>query len=213
MAAIAKKATPAAPYIVANELICSMIARVMLLPCPPGALVEHAGETYFCSLDFNTAGHALPPASPSVVVADCPEFSWGIILFDILVMNSDRHPHNLSYNQTTRTITIFDHSHAFMQPNGDVDAIIAANKGIPAIGGHCLSQEISQWKGYAAWISRIGAIPDYYMEGVIEEGCQIGLPPAKKSVIYDFIRNRRDTIDAIVINNKGIFPKLTSQKP
>src|SRR5690348_5320474 len=36
MSAVAKKATPVEPYIVGNELVCNMVARALLLPCPPG---------------------------------------------------------------------------------------------------------------------------------------------------------------------------------
>jgi hypothetical protein len=97
MSAVAKKSTTATPHIVANELVCNMIARTLLLNYPPGALLEKNGDVYFCSLDFNTAGQALPPISPAVVVGALPELSWGVTLFDVLVMNGDRHAQNISY--------------------------------------------------------------------------------------------------------------------
>jgi hypothetical protein len=87
MAAIAKKATTATPYVVSNELFCSLMARVALLPCPPGALHDKSGDTYFCSLDFNSAGQSLPPVNPVAVLAQDTELCWGIVLFDVLVMN------------------------------------------------------------------------------------------------------------------------------
>jgi hypothetical protein len=68
ISAIAKKATAASPYIVGNELVCNQIARGLLLPCPPGALLQNNGDTYFCSLNFNMAGQALPPADPGDIV-------------------------------------------------------------------------------------------------------------------------------------------------
>ena len=135
MSAVAKKATAAQPHIVGNELACSIIARMLLLPCPPGALLQNNGDVYFCSLDFNTAGQALPPITPSTVVGELPELSWGITLFDVLVMNDDRHNQNISCNTVTKEVTIFDHSHAFMKPSGDIDATLNTNKGKPAIGG------------------------------------------------------------------------------
>jgi hypothetical protein len=67
-----------------------MIARALLLPCPPGALLEKNGDGYFCSLDFNTAGQALPPINPGVVASAFADLSWGILLFDVLVMNHDK---------------------------------------------------------------------------------------------------------------------------
>src|SRR5258708_35918019 len=114
MAGIAKKSKANEPHIVGNELVCNMLGRMLLLPCPPGALLENNGEVYFCSLDFNMAGQALPPAPAAIIVSEAPELSWGVTLFDILVMNPDRHPQNISYNLQTKDVTIFDHSHAFL---------------------------------------------------------------------------------------------------
>lgn len=49
IAGVGKKALPGQPYIVSNELICSSIARALLLPCPPGALMESGNSTYSIS--------------------------------------------------------------------------------------------------------------------------------------------------------------------
>jgi hypothetical protein len=213
VSAVAKRATPAEPHIVGNELVCNMIAQMLLLPCPPGALLQKNGDIYFCSLDFNGAGQALPPITPSVVVAALPELSWGITIFDVLVMNVDRHPQNISYNGQTNEVTIFDHSHTFMKPSGDVDVTLNANKDQPAIGGHCLATELDTWNGFALWAGRVKALPDYFLEGAVEEGCKVGIPHGKMMAIYDFLRKRRDTIDTIVTNNKAAFPKLPGTGP
>lgn len=211
MAAIAKKSTPASPFIVGNELFCSMIARVALLPCPPGALLENEGETYFCSLDFNTAGAALPPIIPPNLVAAQPELSWGVLLFDVLVMNSDRHAMNISHNTATGAVTIFDHSHAFMTPAADVDQRLAQTAGHLAIGGHCLAGAITTWQGFDMWVARLRAIPDYYLEGAIDAACSAGLPPAKKAAIVTHMKQRRDHLPDIVTNNAGSFPNLPAR--
>src|SRR5271165_5321822 len=208
MSAVAKRATAGEPHIVGNELVCNMVARMLLLPCPPGALLQKNGDVYFCSLDFNTAGQALPPITPSVVVGMLPELSWGITLFDVLMMNGDRHTHNISYNTQTKELTIFDHSHAFMRPSGDVDVTLSANKGQLAIGGHCLAAELNTWNGFAAWTARVKALPDYFVEGAVDAGCKLGIPQGKKVMIYDFLRARRDSIDVIATNNKAAFPKM-----
>src|ERR1700704_3487166 len=94
IAGVAKKVLPNQPFIVANELVCCSIARALLLPCPPGALMESGDSTYFFSLDFNLAGQALPPVAPATIVQLFPNLACGIIVFDALVMNSDRHPAN-----------------------------------------------------------------------------------------------------------------------
>lgn len=101
LAAIAKKATSTDPYIVSNETICNQIAQILLLPCPPGSLLFRAGEQYFASLNFNIGDLTLPPADPGVIVDLHVELSWGIILFDVLCMNADRHTGNISHDQST----------------------------------------------------------------------------------------------------------------
>jgi hypothetical protein len=213
MSAVAKRATAATPHIVANELVCNIIARMLLLPCPPGALLEKNGDVYFCSLDFNTAGQALPPITPSRVVGDLPDLSWGITLFDALIMNGDRHPRNISYNTHTKEVTIFDHSHAFMKPSGDIDATLNGNNGQPALGGHCLAVELNTWNGFNAWVEKVKLLPDYCLEGAVDAGCKVGIPQGKKTAIYDFLRARRDSLDSIVTNNKAAFPKLPTGGP
>jgi hypothetical protein len=164
-------------------------------------------------LDFNTAGHALPPIIPSVVIGALPELSWGVTLFDVLMMNGDRHTQNISYNTLTNELTIFDHSHAFMRPNGDIDATLAANKGQLAIGGHCLAAELNTWNGFNVWAGRVKALPDYFLEGAVDSGCKVGIPQGKKIAVYDFFRTRRDTIDVIVTNNKAALPKIPAAGP
>jgi hypothetical protein len=208
MSAVAKKATPQMPYIVGNEIACSMIARAMLLPCPPGALLDKNGDTYFCSLDFNTAGQALPPIDPPAVAGAFPDLSWGITLFDVLVINGDRHPSNISHNTQAGQLTIFDHSHAFMAPSGDVAARLASVKGVPGIGGHCLGAALNTWHGFATWCARVKSLPDYFLEGAVDTACNVGIPAASRGAIYDFLRDRRDNIDSVVTNNKAAFPKL-----
>lgn len=213
LAAIAKKATARQPHIIGNELVCNLLARILMLPCPPGALLDNNGETYFCSLNFNTAGQSLPPASPGLIVGTYPELSWGITLFDILVMNPDRHNGNISYDAKTKEVTIFDHSHAFLRPNGPVDSTLSDNKDKLAIGGHCLAAELNTWNGFNAWVAKIRAIPNFCIEGAIEAACKVGIPQGKLNIIRDFMVSRRDAIDTIVTNNKQLFPKLPATGP
>jgi hypothetical protein len=159
VAAIGKKAEANQPNVVINELFCSTLARHLFLPCPPGILLENNGETYFCSLNFNLAGQSLPPAPVADVVALFPETSWGITLFDVLVMNPDRHGRNLSFNRQTKDIQIFDHSHAFLQSNGTPDRVMIDLKDQLAVGGHCVKAELNTWTGFDVWTARIKDVP------------------------------------------------------
>jgi hypothetical protein len=208
IAGVAKKVLPNQPFIVANELICSNIARALLLPCPPGALMESGDSTYFFSLDFNLAGQALPPVSPATIVQKFPDIAWGIIVFDALVMNSDRHNHNIAHDMTTDRIQIFDHSHAYLTPGGDIEQTLAARSANLAIGGHCLAGEINTAIGLDVWIEKVKQIPDYFIDGLVEAGCGCGIPAERKDLLPSFMKNRRDNLGSLFSANMANFPKV-----
>lgn len=207
-AAIAKKATQQEPYIVSNELICNQLARTLLLPCPPGGLLSHNGENYFATLNFNVGGLSLPPANPRRIIQTNPSLSWGIILFDVLCMNADRHPGNISQNHTTNYVHIFDHSHAFLGTQGDISATLASRSGGLSIGGHCLALEIDRPDGFLMWCDRVKALPDFFIDGIVAAACGLGIPGSHQSECVDALRRRRDGIDTLVKQNLGSFPKL-----
>jgi hypothetical protein len=213
IAGVAKKATAAEPYIVANEVFCNALARSMLLPCPPGSTLDKAGEPHFFSLDFNLAGHALPPASGAAIVTAFPRLAWGIILFDTLVMNADRHGRNIAHDTATQRVQIFDHSHAFVRPQGDVSATLAANDGKLCIGGHCLAKEINTLDGFDLWVERIKLIPDYFIDDLVDACATVGLPDAKRKECADFMKKRRSSLENILGANMSSFPKLPTVNP
>jgi hypothetical protein len=213
IAAIAKKSNAVEPNIVINEQFCNLLAHALFLPCPPGALLDNSGEIYFCSLNFNLAGQALPPTPISTVIAEFPELCWGVLLFDVLVMNPDRHSRNLSYDRNTKEIQIFDHSRAFLTLKETIENRIADNTGKLGFSGHCLKTEINTMIGFDYWVKRIKSIPDYVIEESVKSICQNGFPKDKRTITVEFFKTRRNNIDSIVMNNLGEFPKLPKQQP
>jgi hypothetical protein len=213
MATIAKKASTGQSYVVANEVLCNGIARALVLPCPPGALMEEGGEDYFFSLDFNLAGHSLPPADAKVIVSKFPRLAWGIILFDAFIMNGDRHGRNIAYDASTDRVQIFDHSHAFLGADGDIPRRLASAADQLCIGGHCLASEVSTEDGLESWLGRIELIPDFFLEEMVEAASTVGLPAVYKSDAFAFIKNRRNDLCNIVNNHKGVFSKLPRVTP
>ena len=213
IAGVAKKGTLTEPHIVANEVVCNALAHSLLLPCPPGATLDKAGETWFFSLDFNVAGHSLPPIIAGDIVADFPRLSWGIILFDSLVLNHDRHDRNISHDTSTNVVQIFDHSHAFIRTTGDVSATLAYSADKLCIGAHCLATEICDTDGMDNWLDRISQIPDYFIEGIVDQAAFVGLPPDKSDECKRFLKHRRSNLRTIVQANMASFPKLPRVTP
>ena len=205
---VAKKAATAYPFVVANEFICNQFAKILVLPSPPGAIVEVNSQPCYVSLDFNLSGHALPPANPADVASEHPRLSWGISIFDIFVMNSDRHAGNISYDTTTKKVQIFDHSHALVGLSPDIPGLIARNENALGIGGHCLAREISSPDGQVEWIGRLKSMPDYFVADIVHASVELGFPAGEASSFIDFLRRRRDKIDTLLQNNRASFPRL-----
>jgi hypothetical protein len=213
VATIAKKPNVKEPNIIINELACNLIARSLFLPCPPGILLDHGGDTYFCSMNFNLAGQALPPIPVQTVLSRHPRLSWGIILFDVLMMNPDRHGRNLAYDRTSDRLQIFDHSRAFLPLTADIDSIINDNAGKLGLVSHCLQSEIANWDGFDIWSERIKALPDFAIDETVSAICKIGFPSDKSRAAAGFLKSRRDGIDGLVTTNIGQFPKLQPLNP
>ena len=209
IAGVAKRASDEDPRIVANEIVCNSLARALHLPCPPGATLDREGIPYFFSLDFNLAGEALPPADPVAIVTHFPRLSWGIVLFDALIMNFDRHEENIAFDTDTNRLQIFDHSHAFLHAGKlDVSETLASHDGQLCIGRHCLAAELCELDGLDLWAMRISQIPDFFIEDTISSVTDLGLPLTHKSDCIQFLKKRRLEIGEIVEKHKDQFPKL-----
>lgn len=181
---------------------------------PSRGYLGQRGAPYYFSLDFNLAGHALPPADPATVVATFPRLSWGVILFDSLVMNFDRHEENIAHAVPSRQLQIFDHSHAFLHAGAqDIPSMLASYDSHLCIGGHCLAQEIVDLDGWDIWVSRIEQIPDFFIEGIIEAVVPVGLPDAHKHDCIHFVKKRRSELRSIVKAHQNEFPKLRGGIP
>ena len=209
LAAIAKKASDGHEYIVANELFCNQIARFLQLPCPPGAIMEDDGDRYYTSLNFSLNGLTPPPARANQMAADIPELCWGIILFDALIMNTDRHRENLYYDARSQRSQIFDHTHAFAGCGGDVVQNFGNwREGLGIGGRHCLAEHISTIEGREGWLDKIRLLPDFYIESAINDACDVGLPIAHKNLYLDVVNYRRDNLRTIMEASVTAFPKL-----
>ena len=111
VAGIAKGSSPWPSFIVDNDLICRDYAQIFLLPIPPGFIIDHNGTPHYVSLNFNLSGEDLPPADPGMIASDHPELACGIVLFDVWIVNGDRHRGNIAHDRTTNRVQISDHSH------------------------------------------------------------------------------------------------------
>ena len=98
ISAVAKCNRPNAPYCIPNEWIAVEIGRFLGLRFRPPGSCTAAGEPvdWFASLDFNLTERRFLPSIRSAVPPSFPALSTGLLLFDILVANCDRHRQNFS---------------------------------------------------------------------------------------------------------------------
>jgi hypothetical protein len=209
IAGVAKRASENLPYVVANELICGHLAQAVLLPTPTGLIIEHEGVPYYVSMNFNLAGEDLPPADAAEIVRKHPRLSCGIILFDIWVLNDDRHPENIAYDRISDKVQIFDHSHAFFSKS-DPHAHLENNKERLAIENHCLAEELTRLDGVKEWADRIASVPDFYIREVVKSAESVGLPTEQVEFCSEFLLERRGKLLALIRENTEQFPKIQS---
>lgn len=204
-AGVAKKATDDHPHAVSNELICGALARMLLLPVPPGFIVERDGTPYHVSLDFNLTGHALPPANPRRLVTEHPGLACGILLFDSWILNHDRHDENVAYDSGTKRVQLFDHSHALLPGRFNRDWL-EYNEELLGIGDHCLKGEVVSLDGMQEWHDRIMAVPEYYIEAIVDSAVDVGLPRNEAESCKEFLFLRRERLLDLVSDHLQEFP-------
>ena len=213
--AVAKGNCPPAPYCVPNEIICSDLARMIRLSAPPAGIATSTvppSDFYFCCLDFNLTGNALPPVDAARCARDLPYLSTGLILFDVLVANDDRHPANFSvdFSLNPPQMNVFDHSHAlFGAAAGQGRARLQAKRGQLGIGAHCLLRTLATDAHMGAWIDRIKSIPNFFIEESVQLAVDYGVTNDESGEAVSFLKDRRDSIKDIILNNKPAFLGIT----
>lgn len=221
---VAKQNGGDAPYCMPNELICAEIGQFLRLPIPPFAIVSESdpkAEPWFASLDFNLGGGTLPPIDPEQCMEMLPELSTGVLLFDILITNSDRHRGNLSMdtNATPAQMTVYDHSHAFLgREAGQAVSRLSHMQqrlgvtGPPGTTGgnrHCFLDLVTSTKYFDKWIDRIAKIPHFLIEEVCQEASNLGISTQEAEQAEQSLKYRRDNFIQIVSDHKADFSGMT----
>jgi hypothetical protein len=130
------------------------------------------------------------------------------VLFDIWIVNGDRHRQNIAYDITTDRVQMFDHSHAFFA-NGP--AHLSAVEDQLGIGGHCLVGEIRSLQGMRHWHDRIQSIPEFYIREIVTAAAEVGLPSDQVNFCTSYLLHRRDKLLDLVKRHRANFLKVEAQ--
>ena len=215
ISAVGKPNSDGVPYCIPNEFICGEIGRFLRLPVPPGGLVKVRDEDpprLFASLDFNFTGESLPPIDATRCVERLPDLSTGVLIFDILIANSDRNHGNISVDFSTDPpqMSVFDHGHALLgpTPNQGQQTLnnVRESLGIP---NHCLHGALSTSEYFDKWMERISAIPGFLIADLCEEMVGYGMiTEAEGNAAQNFLVYRRDNLPRIIGANRGQFTAI-----
>jgi hypothetical protein len=198
--AVAKKNGANAPYCVPNEVTCGEIGRFLGLPVPPAGVVypPKGNELFYASLDFNLTGNALPPVNVTKCAEVLPKVSAGVLLFDILIANSDRHGRNLSVDFSARPpkMNIFDHGHALFGKDAGKGVArleklrdrLAISAGSHTAGNrHCLLDQIDTDAHFGDWFDRIRTIPHFVIDDLCADLPGLGCTKGEANAAADFL--------------------------
>lgn len=219
--AVAKKNCANAPYCVPNEVVCGEIGRFLGLPVPPAGVVytPKGDDLFYASLDFNLTGNTLPPVNVTKCVSVLPRESAGVLLFDILIANSDRHGRNLSVDFSAKPpkMNIFDHGHAlFGKDAGNgvarlekLSDRLGVSAGSRTAGNrHCLLDQIDTDAHFGQWFERVRSIPHFVIEDLCADLPGLGCTKGEATAAANFLKYRCAKLGQIVAANKLQFTAI-----
>lgn len=214
-------AKPASGYIAANEVICGEIARFLGLSVPAFGLA-HPGvrgqPVFFCSLDFNFSGQQLPPVNAAALAAALPTFLAGIIAFDCLVANTDRHAGNIAFDSrpgAQPAVVIYDHSHALLghvfgagtQRLRNLRDRLALNlDGQTGGNRHCLANYLTDAVLLVDWCDRAATIPRWWLSNLAKS--VPGLTAIEMDEVVEFLAHRTQNLRNILRTHLHQFPAI-----
>lgn len=211
-------------YLAANELIAAELGRFLGLPIPAGGVAwsgVKGAPPFFASVSFNLSGADLPPIDVDTLVKKKPDLAAGIVVFDALIANLDRHAKNLSYSPKDDALHVFDHSHALFGPlpaEGISRLGIMKNKLClnldkqtdPRYTRHCLGDSIKDATQLLPWLLKVKEMPTSWLGRVVTtQG--VALSNEEAICVLDFLEYRRDNLREIFQANQHQFPSLNQK--
>lgn len=207
------------PYCTVNEFISAEIGRFLRLPIPPfGLTCGVDGRYFFSSLNFNFGQkEQLPPILPDQTWECLPDTCTGILLFDILIANNDRHDENLVVDRVSKPtdISVFDHDQALFGGGGDlrgVNRLEQLKDHLGISGGklsqgnrHCLLDVFDNSGFVEKWLERIESIPEWFIYDICKSCKEIGLTTSDVGTVADFLFYRSRNLQKIITINSEEF--------
>lgn len=219
--AFAKENGPGHPFVVANEFVASRLGHRMGLPLPPGTMIEAedpAQQPAWVTVAFSK--DVPPPVDPALVVREEPELAAGVLVFDLLIANFDRHAGNLRFKHDR--LDVFDHSHSLFGVNGRAQDNLKALRETfvldgPALWGqqwnrHCLLDHLTNANHILNWADEVNyQLKERFLRQVCEEvvGLGLGIDEPDGEALFLFLSYRRDKLKKLIKDNQAEFTSVS----
>jgi hypothetical protein len=215
-----KACSNTSPYCVPNELICGEIGRFLRLPIPPLGIVDSTvghPRHLFASLRF--AEEVRPGVNPERCVASLPSLCAGVLAFDILIANEDRHDENLAVDSMSKpkTLYVFDHDVALFgwDKGGGKQRLTRLFTRLGVSGGtqtkgnrHCFLDLINSAEHLLHWVERIRTIPTWFIAEICREAVGLGIDTGEADAAIEFLKYRRNSMDTIIQKQRAQFKAI-----
>ncbi|MFL5327759.1 MAG: hypothetical protein ACJ8C4_02490 [Gemmataceae bacterium] len=222
---IARANSDISPYLLPNEYICGTIGVFLGLTIPPFAIMRKSrrSKPMFASLHFGRGDAAPNDAIPERCWGSDPKTCTGIMLFDILVANSDRHSGNIKVDNPIepKQIRVFDHDRALLgieQNDGhrqvfrrlkELKNRLGISKGSKSGGNECCFLPVANTSQYFAhWLNRINQIPDWFIDDTCKSAVGLGITSRVANAAAEFLKYRKANEGSIIDRHRDCFPNI-----
>lgn len=173
----------------------------------------------FASLKFTGTDTDPDDSRPEVCVKLLPRLCTGILLFDILIANSDRHEGNVAVDDPDKPtrIHVFDHDRAiFGIWDGDgrkrlreLHDRLGCSGGSKTSGNtHCFLKHLDTSEHFIEWIERIERIPKWFLRDICEEVIGCGIKASEARAAFEFLNLRRRGFRDLINSHRDKFESI-----
>ncbi len=154
------------------------------------------------------------------LVAAMPREAAGIIVFDVLIANPDRHEGNIKVDNpdSPTRIEVFDHDYALWGHTANCGATrlrhvwerLGLSKGLSNTDFHKLAPYLASSEFISEWCNRIYKIPDQFIEDICGEAKELGANANDVQTAIAFLKDRKSRLEDIIKKHKAFFPAVKS---
>lgn len=207
------------PYTLVSEWLCADIAGRLGLPIPWVRSIVYNGRVLF-GMEWRSGAIGYEPGIEQRLTN--PETIAGMLAFDVLICNQDRHGQNMLFQRPSENadryqLILIDHSHALigdMQSYASLENLLRNTYNpdpLPFLMSppEGLLRQIKSWSDFDTWLERIEAITESELDDCVARMPSEWRPPAAETAqLIQLLVSRKDMVRTLLRNAVGQFPNL-----